>query len=189
MRVAPPRRHRRWLIFLAVVIAVAAALYLVPGAGGVGQTHGAGTLKVNWVANASRLELIAEGFRPRSTADVKIADLAVTTTRADRTGAIHLEVPVDIASAGKPGASVIIYGKGPTGASRTLFAAVPPVASGRGPLDWLPWSLAAFVLVIIVLALLGRLWHRRKLALAEARRAAAAAHRPLRPGRGAAKRR
>jgi hypothetical protein len=169
-----PIRYRRWATFLAVVFAVAAALYVVPGKGGVGQTHGAGNLTVNWVADGSRLELIAEGFRPRSSADVKIADQPLTSTRADRTGTIHLEVPVDIVTAGKPGASVILYGKGPTGASRTLFAAVPPRASGRGPIDLLPWSIGAFVVLIIAAALLGRLWQRRRASLAEARRAVTA---------------
>jgi hypothetical protein len=148
------RRQGR-LTFLVAALAIATALLVLPLGDGAQNSHdgGADAPGLEWVDGDRALRITASEFRPRSPTRVRVGDEPWVEARADATGTVRLEVSGAIATAGEPGSSVIVSGRGANGASRVLVSAVPPRATARGPLDLLPWVTAgALLLAIAVMA-------------------------------------
>ncbi|GIJ46574.1 hypothetical protein Val02_34600 [Virgisporangium aliadipatigenens] len=146
------------MTYLAVAFAVGAALLSIPTTSSTPQKHatGSGDLRIAWTADNSRLEIIGIGFRGKSPASVKVGDEPWISLHADENGTVRIEAPVTTAAAGKPGASVIIDGRAPSGASRKLFAAVPPKASSRGLIELMPWYAGIVLTGVVVAGAIGR---------------------------------
>jgi len=86
------------------------------------------------------LDVFGLGFRGRSEVVVTVGTNDPVTTRVDPTGTLELSVGLQQLDAGpQPGTSVVVLGRAPAGTSRTLVGAVPPVPSGTGPADLIPW--------------------------------------------------
>jgi len=86
------------------------------------------------------LDVFGLGFRSRSEVLVTVGTNNPVTTRVDPTGTLDLSVGLERLDAGpQPGTSVVVLGRAPAGTSRTLVGAVPPVPSGTGPADLIPW--------------------------------------------------
>ena len=86
------------------------------------------------------LDVFGLGFRGRSEVVVTVGTNDPVTTRVDPTGTLDLSVGLQQLDAGpQPGTSVVVLGRAPAGTSRTLVGAVPPVPSGMGPADLIPW--------------------------------------------------
>ena len=89
------------------------------------------------------LDVFGLGFRNRSEVVVTVGTNDPVTTRVDPTGTLDLTVGLEQLDAGpQPGTSVVVLGRAPSGTSRTLVGAVPPVPSGTGPADLIPWVVA-----------------------------------------------
>jgi MYXO-CTERM domain-containing protein len=94
------------------------------------------------------LELYGLGFRGRSEVSVSVGSSPAVTMRVDETGTLDLAVPVERLGAGpQPGTSVLVLGRAPSGTTRTLVGAVPPLPSGVGPAQIVPIGAAALALV------------------------------------------
>ena len=90
------------------------------------------------------LDVFGLGFRGRSEVVVTVGTNAPVTTRVDPTGTLDLSVDLEQLDAGpQPGTSVVVLGRAPAGTSRTLVGAVPPLPSGTGPADLVPWIVGA----------------------------------------------
>jgi hypothetical protein len=158
--------HRR-VIGLAAALVVAAGLLMVgfavvPGAAAKRTAHAAGAngLSVGWGAVAGSLEITATGFRPASDALVSVGSIVPSPVQTDALGTVHLVVALDPSAAGLPGTSVVVTGKAPSGATKTLVTAAPPTATVRGAADLMPWWAGAALLVVAVAAVPGRWWRR-----------------------------
>jgi len=151
-------RRLDWITVIAGVLALVAVVLALPVGESEPPTHaGAGTgLSVAWVDRASRIEVVAIGFRSRSAVEVRVGDQVLTGIRADEVGVISLQVPLDAAGTDKSGASVLVTGRAPSGAARALAGAVPPRPAGHGPVDVTPWSLLAVAIAV------GVGWYRRR---------------------------
>lgn len=91
-------------------------------------------------ASGLALDVFGLGFRGRSEVVVTVGTNDPVTTRVDPTGTLDLAVGLEDLDAGpQPGTSVVVLGRAPAGTSRTLVGAVPPVPSGTGPADLIPW--------------------------------------------------
>jgi hypothetical protein len=151
------------VIFLASALILAAAL-LVAGLavlrGGGAQTKagavGADELSVTWTSDGGVLSVRGGGFRPHSVATVRVGSQAAVQAQIDATGAVRLDVTLNAAIAGLAGTSVIVTGKAPYGATRTLVAASPPKLAGHGPVDAAPWLIGAALVISVLAAILGR---------------------------------
>jgi hypothetical protein len=156
-----PRRRRAAAVSAAVitgslVLAPAALASEGPGYGGT-----ADQLAVSWTeterivamgppgtsldieASGLALDIFGLGFRSRSEVVVTVGTNDPATIRVDPSGTLDLEVGLEMLGAGpQPGTSVIVLGRAPSGTTRTLVGAVPPVPSGTGPADLVPWLVA-----------------------------------------------
>jgi hypothetical protein len=91
-------------------------------------------------AGGLALDIFGLGFRNRSEVVVTVGTNEPVTTRVDPTGTLDLTVGLEQLDAGpQPGTSVVVLGRAPSGTTRTLVGAVPPVPSGIGPADLIPW--------------------------------------------------
>lgn len=94
-------------------------------------------------ASGLALDIFGLGFRNRSEVVVTVGTNDPVTTRVDPTGTLDLAVGLEQLDAGpQPGTSVVVLGRAPSGTTRTLVGAVPPVPSGTGPADLMPWVVA-----------------------------------------------
>jgi len=112
------------------------------------------------VGGGDQLEVAGDGYRPNGIVDVRLGSEPIQQARAGKTGQVRVSVPRRLIAAGQPGASVIVVGRSKLGTSRALVGAVPPAAAGFGPVDALPWVVAAVVLAGIGWGLLRRRRHR-----------------------------
>lgn len=105
---------------------------------------------------AARLVIRGVGFRGRSEVELRVGDGSVEQLRVDESGSLDVELQQRQAAQSLPGTSVIAIGRAPSGAARTLVGAVPPLPSGLGPADIVPW-------VVVAVGGLGSLlaWRRR----------------------------
>ncbi len=111
-------------------------------------------------ASGLALDIFGLGFRSRSEVVVTVGTNDPVTTRVDPTGTLELAVGLERLSAGpQPGTSVIVLGRAPSGTTRTLVGAVPPVPSGPGPADVIPWLVALAVTAAGATALRRRRLH------------------------------
>ena len=143
---------------MVAALVIAAGLLMlgltaVPGDGAKHQTAAVGTdgLSVAWASGATGLEITGSGFRPHSSALVKVGTITSTQVMADAVGAVRLAVHLE-SVAGLPGTSVVVTGRAPSGATRMLVAAAPPRAVGRGAADLIPWSVGMALIVAAVAA-------------------------------------
>ena len=155
------RRQDR-VTFVAAVLALAAVLLAVPIKDTKQPTHAGGGTDVtaHWVSGASRVEVVAAGFRARSTVEVRVGSRSRTQARADGAGVVHVEVPFDESATGRPGVSVLVIGRAVSGSARALVGAVSPRPTGRGPVDVMPWSVGAALMAVTAAAALR--WYRRR---------------------------
>lgn len=145
----------------AVLTAAASAALGAPAAHaaeGPGYGGNAGALSVTWTqsdevlramgpaeqiqveADGLSLDVFGLGFRGRSEVTVRVGTNPAVASRVDPTGTLDLSVGVQRLTEGpQPGTSVIVIGRAPSGTSRTLVGAVPPLPSGLGPADVVPW--------------------------------------------------
>lgn len=137
----------------SVMLAPAALAQEGPGYGGTADglavtwtepdrlvAMGAPGTTVELSASNLALDVFGLGFRGRSEVVVTVGTNAPVTTRVDPTGTLDLSVGLEKLEAGpQPGTSVVVLGRAPAGTSRTLVGAVPPVPSGTGPADLIPW--------------------------------------------------
>ncbi len=126
----------------------------------VGQSGSPSGVPANGVdlkASGLDLDIFGLGFRGRSEVLVSVGTNDPVTARVDQTGTLTLEVGLEQLQAGpQPGTSVVVLGRAPSGTTRTLVGAVPPLPSGLGPADVIPW------LVGVALAAAGALRLRRR---------------------------
>jgi hypothetical protein len=156
-----PRRRRAAAVSAAVLVG---SLVLAPAAfasEGPGYGGTADELAVSWKeterivamgppgtsldieASGLALDIFGLGFRSRSEVVVTVGTTDPVTIRVDPSGTLDLEVGLERLGAGpQPGTSVIVLGRAPSGTTRTLVGAVPPVPSGFGPADLVPWLVA-----------------------------------------------
>lgn len=165
------------LLLLASAVVAAPAATAVDGPGYGGTADG---LAVSWTESDSTLqamgpdaamELTADtlsldvyglGFRSRSEVTVAVGTSEPMVRRVDTTGTLDLSVGVTKLSEGpQPGTSVVVLGRAPAGSSRTLVGAVPPLPSGLGPADVIPWLVGGALTVVA-----GAHWRRRRVAQA-----------------------
>jgi hypothetical protein len=103
------------------------------------------------------LDVFGLGFRGKSEVQVSVGTIDAVTTRVDTTGTLELSVGSAKLSEGpQPGTSVVVQGRAPSGAARTLVGAVPPLPSGTGPADLVPWVVGAVLAGFGVLRMRGR---------------------------------
>ncbi len=101
---------------------------------------GAPGASIDLEASGLALDVFGLGFRGRSEVVVTVGTNEPVTTRVDPTGTLELAVGLEDLEAGpQPGTSVVVLGRAPGGTSRTLVGAVPPIPSGTGPAELLPW--------------------------------------------------
>lgn len=156
---------RRRIFFLAFALVLAASLLMLgltvlPGAR-VHQTHagGADDLSVTWLTGGAGLMIRGAGFRPQSEVSVRVGSQPATAARTDEIGVVQVLAPLDPATVGLAGASVLVTGRARSGATRTLVAASPPRTAGRGPVDLAPWSIgAALVITVVAIRRRGSIW-------------------------------
>lgn len=154
------RRQDR-VTFLVIVLVAGFALLAMPmhTSGTAGKpAHPAGNpdLAVAWSPDNRSLRITAYGYRARSPAEVRVGSQPWTPVRTDNTGTVRLEVPADLVAAGRPGSSVIVTGRASAGTTRVLVAALPPRAAARGPIDLLPWTVGAALVLALALAVVRR---------------------------------
>jgi hypothetical protein len=154
----------------SVMLAPAALAQEGPGYGGTADglsvswtepdrlvAMGAPGTTVELSASNLALDVFGLGFRGRSEVVVTVGTNAPVTTRVDPTGTLDLSVGLEKLEAGpQPGTSVVVLGRAPAGTSRTLVGAVPPVPSGTGPADLIPWIVGVVLAVAGGLGLRGR---------------------------------
>ena len=157
------RRRQDRVTFLAAVLALATVLLAVPVKDSKAPSHGdsGSDVTVAWVSGASRVEIIADGFRGRSAVEVRVGSQSRTQARADGAGVLRLQVALDEAVVGRAGISVTVVGRAPSGSARALIGAVPPRAGGTGPVDLMPWSVGAALVAVAVATALP--WYRRRI--------------------------
>jgi hypothetical protein len=148
---------RRRTVSLAAALAVSAGLLMFGlvalaggGSGPATSQVGAKDLAVSWARDGSSVIVAGTGFRVRSVVTAKIGDVAAVQAPADAAGSVRVEVPVDLATTGHQGTSVVLAGRSQSGSARTLVSAVPPRAAGHGPVDLAPWSVGAALVVVAV---------------------------------------
>lgn len=137
----------------SVLLAPAALAQEGPGYGGTADelavswkqperiiAMGAPGASIELEASGLALDVFGLGFRGRSEVVVTVGTNDPVTTRVDPTGTLELSVGLEDLDAGpQPGTSVVVLGRAPAGTSRTLVGAVPPIPSGKGPADLIPW--------------------------------------------------
>lgn len=165
------------LLLLASAVAAAPAALAVDGPGYGGTADG---LSVSWTESDTTLHAMGPGeavqltpdtlsldvyglgFRGRSEVTVAVGTSEPLVSRVDPTGTLDLSVRVTKLSEGpQPGTSVVVLGRAPGGSSRTLVGAVPPLPSGLGPADVIPWLVGGALTVVA-----GTQWRRRRVARA-----------------------
>jgi hypothetical protein len=151
---------RKAVSFVVAASAVLAALLLTrPEPVGVpGKTAGTDRLVLTWIDGGDRLQVDGVGYRPKAIVEIRLGNDPIQPARADDMGRVRVQVPRRIIVAGQPGASITVIGRSKFGLARALISAVPPRATGRGPIDALPWAVAFVVLAGIGLSAL----HRRR---------------------------
>lgn len=105
---------------------------------------------------AAQLIVRGVGFRGRSEIELRVGAEDAEVLRVDESGTLEVEVATSTTDVAEPGTSVIAIGRAPSGAARTLVGAVPPLPSGLGPADLVPWVAATGV---VLAAMVG--WRRR----------------------------
>jgi hypothetical protein len=159
---------------LAVALVVMAlglwgALFVTrPAAAGAATKTGADKLALTWIDGGRQLQVDGYAYRPKAVVDVRLGDNPLQQARSDESGRVQVTVPQELVAAGQSGASIIVTGRSVSGASRVLISAVPPRAAARGPVDALPWSIAALAIAGIALGALHRVRSRRTPAAATA---------------------
>ena len=88
---------------------------------------------------SAQLVVRGVGFRGRSEIELRVGAGSTEVLRVDESGTLEAEVPTSTGDVAEPGTSVIAIGRAPSGAARTLVGAVPPLPSGLGPADLVPW--------------------------------------------------
>ena len=96
---------------------------------------------------SARLVVRGVGFRGRSEIELRVGAGTSDVLRVDESGTLEAEIQRDATETAAPGTSVIAVGRAPSGAARTLVGAVPPLPSGVGPADIVPWAAAAAAVV------------------------------------------
>lgn len=91
---------------------------------------------------SAQLVVRGVGFRGRSEIELRVGAGGTEVLRVDESGTLEAEVGTSTGDVAEPGTSVIAIGRAPSGAARTLVGAVPPLPSGLGPADLVPWVAA-----------------------------------------------
>lgn len=105
---------------------------------------------------SAQLVVRGVGFRGRSEIALRVGAEGTEVLRVDESGSLEAEVATSTGDVAEPGTSVIAIGRAPSGAARTLVGAVPPLPSGLGPADLVPWVAAAAAAVGAIVT-----WRRR----------------------------
>lgn len=150
------------LAVLAIVFGSFGVL-LVPGQAVAATT--ADRLQLTWEGDGTELRVDGYGYRPKGIVEVRLGSSTVQQARSDETGAVQVRVPDTLLTAGESGVSIVLAGRSVSGASRLLVSAVPPRSAARGPVEVLPWAIAAVVVALAGLAVRG---HRRSHRCADA---------------------
>lgn len=98
------------------------------------------------------LAVFGLGFRGKSEVSVSVGESTTLDTRVDQTGTLDATVPAQqVSDKAAPGTSVIVIGRAPSGAVRTLVGAVPPLPSGTSPADLVPFfALTGLVVALVI---------------------------------------
>jgi hypothetical protein len=159
---------------VAVAIGTVALLVVPARAEGPGYDGGADRLAVTWTAaedaappgglprtgaapGDAALAVAGVGFRARSEVQVRVGSGEVVVVRVDETGTLRTAVAAAPGEAASTGVSVVATGRSPSGTSKTLIGSVPAPAVGTGPVDLVPWIVAAVALVALAGWLVPRL--------------------------------
>lgn len=103
------------------------------------------------------LAVFGLGFRGKSEVSVSVGETGTLETRVDQTGTLEAVVPsVRASNTPEPGTSVIVIGRAPSGAIRTLVGAVPPLPSGTSPADLVPFAVLSGLVVVLVVGAVRR---------------------------------
>ncbi|GAB1640550.1 hypothetical protein [Krasilnikovia sp. MM14-A1259] len=147
---------RTALSLVLVAFGVVAALLAHTAPAAAASPSGPNSLVLSWVNDGDELHVEGYAYRAKSVVDIRLGDQPIQQARADETGRVEVSVPQSLIAAGQSGASIIVIGRSVSGASRVLISAVPPRAAVRGPVDLLPWSLAALAVAGVGFAALRR---------------------------------
>jgi hypothetical protein len=168
---------RNVLVVVLTMLGLCGALLLAPAApAGAATKAGADKLVLSWVEGGKQLQVSGFAYRPKAVVDVRLGSAPIQQARSDENGQVRVSVPQALVAAGQSGASIIVTGRSVSGASRVLISAVPPRAAGRGPIDFLPWSLVALAVAGLVF---GAVYRRRSSLVSAAARLAPRGHRGL----------
>lgn len=86
-----------------------------------------------------QLTVFGVGFRGKSDVNLRVGGGRPLDVRVDDAGTLQIDVPRSDSVEAQPGTSVLAQGRGPSGATRTLVGAVPPLPSGTSPAQFVPW--------------------------------------------------
>jgi hypothetical protein len=151
-------RHPARVAFVLFALALAAGLLALSGPGSSSPDHRAdgADLTIGWADGGRELQIVAADFRRRSVAQVRVGDQPWWLISPDESGTVRLSVPLDAATRGQVGTTVVVSGRAVSGAQRSLIGGVPPIAVGRGPVDLVPWLVAALLAAVAVGAAMSR---------------------------------
>lgn len=107
-------------------------------------------------AAGPQLTVFGVGFRGKSDVNLRVGAGRPLDVRVDDVGTLQIDVPRSDSTEAQPGTSVLAQGRSPSGATRTLVGAVPPLPSGTSPAQFVPW-MAGIGAVIFA-----GLWVRRR---------------------------
>lgn len=103
-----------------------------------------------------QLTVFGVGFRGKSDVNLRVGGGQPLDVRVDDSGTLQIDVPRKDSAAAQPGTSVLAQGRSPSGATRTLVGAVPPLPSGNSPAQFVPWVAGIGAVVF------AGLWVRRR---------------------------
>ncbi|MEU4221290.1 hypothetical protein, partial [Actinoplanes sp. NPDC026623] len=153
---------RRVLVVIMAMLGLCGALLLTQAAPAAAATRpGTDKLVLSWVEGGKQLQVSGFAYRPKAVVDIRLGSEPIQQARSDANGQVRVSVPQTLVAAGQSGASIIVTGRSVSGASRVLISAVPPQATGRGPIDFLPWALAALAVAVLASGAVHRLLARR----------------------------
>ncbi|MFI1991579.1 hypothetical protein [Actinoplanes sp. NPDC020271] len=157
----PELAARRTVTALLIVLGACATLLAVARPAAAAVTGSSDKLVLTWADGGNQLRVTGFGYRARDMVEVRLGSSPIQQARGDENGRIEIDVPQTLIATGASGTSIVLAGRSVSGAARVLVSAVPPQAAARGPIDMLPWVLAALAALAGLTLVLGARLRRR----------------------------
>ncbi|AEV85690.1 hypothetical protein ACWT_4668 [Actinoplanes sp. SE50] len=140
---------RRIVAAMLILLGACASLLAVAGPAAAAVSSSTDKLVLTWAEGGNQLRVTGFGYRARDLVEVRLGSSPIQQTRGDENGRIEVDVPQSLVGTGASGTSIVLAGRSASGAARVLVSAVPPQATGRGPVEVLPWALGALAAVTL----------------------------------------